>query len=292
MKITVRKIRNYIKHLYNIVITPLYERYFSHYSDNKCTLNTSERPFHLVVSLTSYPARFSTLHLVLKSIFAQSVKPDAIVLYLDDYVDDSIIPESVMNLTGHGLIIRKVPGLLKCHTKYFYALQEYSNSLVVTVDDDLMYRKNTLKKLITTYYRFPEAIPALRVHNMILSKNNTIEKYNNWHLEYRRQKIPGLNLCATGVGGVLYPPHILPPESFDINHIKACCYKADDIWLKFMELKAGIPVVWAPCFHVHPVEIAAWRDTGLNLTNVNKNANDGYIEEMQKFTGIQLKDYC
>ena len=171
-------------------------------------------------------------------------------------------------------------------------MQEFSESAVITFDDDVIYRRNTVKKLLDSYRKYPGAVSALRVHKMLKKSDGTIASYNSWIREYRKERKPSLSLCTTGVGGVLYPPHILPRETFDVNHIKSCCYNADDIWIKFMELKAGIPVAWAPCFHVHPVKIAAWRDTGLNLTNVNKNANDEYIDEMQKFTGIQLKNFC
>ena len=40
----------------------------------------------VVVSLTSFEPRFKTLHLVLKSLINQKMKPEKIVLYLDETV--------------------------------------------------------------------------------------------------------------------------------------------------------------------------------------------------------------
>ena len=39
--------------------------------------------------------------------------------------------------------------------------------------------------------------------------------------------------------------HVMPPETFDAGAIKKTCLTADDLWLKVMQVKAGIPVVAA-----------------------------------------------
>ncbi|MFD2440114.1 hypothetical protein ACFSS8_08530 [Paracoccus kondratievae] len=38
----------------------------------------------LIVSLTSYPARFASLHLVLRSVLQQTVRADRVILWLDE----------------------------------------------------------------------------------------------------------------------------------------------------------------------------------------------------------------
>mgnify|MGYP000967982651 CR=1 FL=1 len=258
--------------------------------DANC-LNTTERKENIVISLTSYPARFSTLDLCIKSIFNQSVKADKIVLYLDDFVLDDEVPRKVKALCKNGLTIKKIPYDLRSHTKYFFAMQEYPDSIIITFDDDVIYRKNTVAYLLNSYLKYPKYISAMRVHKITCSKNGAATPYENWKKEYKKITVPSFLLCATGVGGVLYPPHVLPKDAFDIEAIKKYCYKADDIWLKFMELKNAVPVVWKKTRHVHPVEIALHRDTGLNLENVNKNQNDTYINNMEHFTGIRLSDW-
>ena len=39
-------------------------------------------PVPLIISLTSFPARYDTLHLTLKSLMGQSVRPDRVILWL------------------------------------------------------------------------------------------------------------------------------------------------------------------------------------------------------------------
>lgn len=286
------KVRSYITAKQNLFLSPLYEKYLENITISEKCIAARYRNIPLVISLTSYPARFSKLHLCIKSILLQSVKADRVILYLDDFVNDNEIPQKIKNLCNAGLEIKKIPNDLRCHKKYFFAMQEFPDSCIITFDDDVIYRRNTVKSLLHTHELYPKSVCALRVHKMVKKTDGNINSYNSWKHEYRKIRIPSLSLCSTGVGGVLYPPHLLPYETFNVEAIKKYCYKADDIWLKFMELKENIPVVWTPCLHEHPVEIAEWRDTGLNQTNVNKNENDNYIENMQKFTGIQLKNYC
>ena len=56
-------------------------------------------PSRLIVSLTSYPARFKTLGLTIRSLLDQTVKPDLIVLWVDHAAMASL-PQSVTELEG------------------------------------------------------------------------------------------------------------------------------------------------------------------------------------------------
>ena len=55
------------------------------------------RSRELIVSLTSYPKRFSTLHLTLKSLLTQSVRPDRVILWLAE-ADKNAVPPAVAAL--------------------------------------------------------------------------------------------------------------------------------------------------------------------------------------------------
>lgn len=54
-----------------------------------------------------------------------------------------------------------------------------------------------------------------------------------------------MRIFSTNGAGTLYPPHTMPPETFNAEEIKETCLTADDLWLKVMQVKAGIPVVAA-----------------------------------------------
>ena len=54
----------------------------------------------IIVSLTSYPKRFRYLHLTVKSLLLQTVKPDKIILYLGDDARDVPLPEALAGISG------------------------------------------------------------------------------------------------------------------------------------------------------------------------------------------------
>ena len=85
----------------------------------------------------------------------------------------------------------------------------------------------------------------MRAHLITFSDNGEIESYSNWKREFAEVGIPSMALCATGVGGVLYPPGIMHEELFNKERIEKLCICADDLWLKVMQILAYCPVVVA-----------------------------------------------
>jgi hypothetical protein len=254
------------------------------------SLNESSRNHHIVVSLTSFPARFDALHFALKSILNQSMKPDIVFLCLarDEIKDLSELPQSVLKLKKYGVQIFFAEDNLKPHNKYYYAMKYYPNSLVITVDDDNMYDKNLVADLYHSFLKYPAVVSARRVHKIVKDEKNNAFPYNKWRYEYKKETTPSLDLLATGVGGVLYPPGLLPPETFDADKIRELCLNADDIWLKFMELKNNIPVVWVKGLRVHPLTIKQAQKITLQKNNYHDNLNDKYITGLQNYYGVNL----
>ena len=253
-------------------------------------LNDIDQNHHVVVSLTSFPARFNTLHFALKSILTQSMRPSVIFLCLakDEVKDETELPPSVLKLKEYGLQIYFADDNLKPHNKYFYAMKLYPHSLIITVDDDNIYDKALVGDLYHSYIKYPSVVSARRVHKIVKDKNNTTLPYNKWRYEYKKETTPSHDLLATGVGGVLYPPGLLPPETFDADKIRELCLNADDIWLKFMELKNNIPVVWVKGRRVHPLNIKRAQKITLQKNNYHGNLNDNYITNLQNYYGVNL----
>ena len=100
-----------------------------------------------------------------------------------------------------------------------------------------------------------------------------------------------MDLLATGVGGVLYPPHILPKETFNLERIFQCSLPADDIWLKFMEVIAGIPVVVVEKKNPNPVGLSSRFYEALSEKNVNEFRNDRCIRNIMEIYQIERDDF-
>ena len=106
-----------------------------------------KRETPIIVSLTSYRERFKDLPLTLYSLLNQSLKPDRIILWLDnEYEDLTNLPYEITQFIKNGLEIRFVKDIGP-YTKVIYAFKEYRNAVIVSADDDIYYTKNWLKKL-------------------------------------------------------------------------------------------------------------------------------------------------
>ena len=208
------------------------------------TVNTKPRDIEVIASLTSFPARFETLPLVIESIFRQTYKPDKICLYLDKNVTEDQIPEQLQKLRDKGLSIIIDGEGIGSQKKYYYAMIDNPDAVVITLDDDDLYRNDTIEKLMRSYKRYPECVSCMRAHEMVFGNENEIRPYKEWNfVSTKFAGNPRMDLLATGVGGVLYPPRCMSDKLFDLDMIHKLDCVSDDIWLKVMQILKGTRVI-------------------------------------------------
>ena len=241
----------------------------------------------LIVSLTSYPARISFVPKVVESLLAQSRPADDVVLYLsgDQFPGrETDLPEALRDIASAGrLRLRWVDGDLKPHKKYIYAFREYPEDIVVTVDDDVVYDRFLLKRLWETHLKYPEAVVASRTHLIVLDPDGQPLPCSSWLIRTHGFKEgPSMQLFAIGIGGILYDPKLFPPELYNEQAIRETCLLTDDLWLKFMELAAGIPVVRCPGLEMVRT-IPGSQEVSLCSVNVGERRNDEAFSAIRRW---------
>lgn len=275
-----------------MILTRIFRRLTTEFSNSLPIRKPSKTADGVIISLTSYPARLAQLHIVIRSLLKQKFAPEKIILYLGTDTKDSDIPLNLKKLTKYNFEIRTGYENLKPHKKYYFAMQEFPNHKIITVDDDLIYDRNLVKDLLECTKKNPGCVCARRVNLITKDDSGKLNPYSKWKWEYRGITTPSHALIATGCGGILYPSGLLPPETFNEDAIKAHCLNTDDIWLKFMELKNNVKVVFSNNKVVHPLTLRHTQESGLLQTNTTgENRNDINIKKMQEFTGIKLEDY-
>lgn len=252
----------------------------------------NQRDKKIIVSMTSFPERMNKIHLCIEGLLRQSYKPDKIILYLaNDQFENIEIPKKVLKLKDRGLEIRFCDDL-KPHKKYYYAIKDYPNDIIITVDDDAFYKGNLIKKLVESYERYPNAISCTRAHYITFDEKNKINPYNLWEYESSITNRESKLLFATGVGGVLYPPKSMSEELFNKENIVELCLYADDVWLKAMQLLKGTKVIKIPskkttfCIGIFGAE-----NISLFKSNVLENNNDQYIEKVFNKYNITIQNF-
>lgn len=239
----------------------------------------------IILSFTTFPERIKTINKIIDNINNQTKKPSKIILWLaeDEFPNkEKDLPQDLIN---NDSVIIRFTNNLKSHKKYLYSMKEFTDSIIVTIDDDLIYPNNMIEMLFLSYLEYPEAISASRVHIMIIDEeNNKILPYNDWIYEsnYLLNK-PSMQLYATTGAGTLYPPNIIPEEFLDEELIKQLCPTADDMYLKIIEVLNDIPVVLAYPFDTIKT-IPNTQDNSLYKHNNKKNGNDIQLSNLIKWT--------
>lgn len=246
----------------------------------------------LIVSLTSYSTRINTVDMAIRSIMDQTVKPDKVILYLDSNCNMKELPKKLIELQEFGLEIKTGYKDLKPHKKYFFAFKEYPDACIVTIDDDCVYPRDTIESLYCSWRSFPKAVSARRVHRISFANMQTPTSYNEWGYEWvETQPLPRKSLLATGCGGVLYPPHIFNLSDFKSDIIEQLALTCDDLWLKAVEAKQGICVVYAANDQNLPYLIAGTQEIGLAQDNVGGRANDLVFEKLLEYFDLDISDF-
>lgn len=243
----------------------------------------------IIISLTTFPPRVSQLCLVLKSILWQTFQPERIVLWLseEDFPDklDSL-PDTLKTLVSNGVEIRFVPENLRSHKKYWYAFKEFADKTVITIDDDLIYPRDTIERLVRMSWMYPHTVCANVIRKVQL-EGNSFAAYKKWKKEVVISMNSSLENMAVGCGGILYPPSWFDDVLFDVDIIKERCPSADDLWLKANELKRYVKVTGGGVFFPHPVTLPQTQKYSLQRKNNGKvNLNDRQWASLNEYFGL------
>lgn len=193
-------------------------------------------PGPLVVSLTSYPPRYTMLAKTLKSLLMQNVKPDHLILWLAVGTESSL-PDDVLALQANGLEIRYCDELWS-YKKIIPALETFPEAYIVTADDDLYYDKKWLKTIVQGVDSEKPVIVCRRAHRPVLRKGE-LAPYGDWEHDVVTSGAIDDCIFPTSGAGALYPPGSLSLEVFDRDVFMSVCRFADDVWLFVMALRRG-----------------------------------------------------
>ena len=234
-------------------------------------------PHELVLSLTSYPARFSTLHLTLASLLDQTVRPDRIILWIADNDLDQL-PPKVRRLKQRGIQIRRCEDL-RSFKKLVPALESFPDSFIATADDDLDYPAEWLEELVAGVSG--SMIVCHRAHRPIRRADGKLAPYLDWALDVQDEaaRAPSADIVPTSGAGALYPPRSLHPMVTDRSLFQRLCPHGDDLWFYWCARMAGT-LSRKVGGHMRLVSWPGSQDTSLWGVNA-KGGNDRMIAALE-----------
>ena len=223
----------------------------------------------IIVSLTTYGARFYDVYLTIESIMQGTIKPNRIVLWVSEELKSTTLPIVLARQIERGLEIRYRRDL-RSFTKLLYSLKEFPDATIVTIDDDVIYNYDFLETLVNTHNAHPGMICA----NMI---KPITKEFVGQHLVYAR--IPLADKYETisdkyiveGYAGVLYPPKALHSEVFNEEVFMEISKYADDIWFSAMAMLQHTQGIYAyPHLDFFSRYISNDEVQSVGLKNINK----------------------
>jgi hypothetical protein len=157
----------------------------------------------------------------------------------------------------------------------------YPHAFIVTADDDMHYPRGWLRRFVDAY-RSPKEVLCQRARRMLRSGHGYLP-YEQWP-RIAEDGATGAEVFFTGVGGVLYPPGALAPQTTDAAQFMQLCPTADDVWLHWMVALGGSTVRFVkpgcgrPSQWLGGQESALWR--------INCRRNDDQIAAMIAAYGL------
>lgn len=280
-KTILQKITREISHLKRKYVKPIVTWYakitYKYYK--RSGIASADRPTSVIVSLTSYGLRLSTAYLSIHTILCQSFKPNRVILWL---AHGEKIPQNLTKLCQRGLEIKYCDDL-KSYKKIIPALIDYPNAIIVTADDDIIYRSKWLEKLYKSYLSDPSVIWAHRAYPMHLIGPKEITSFSEKPRYYGPDcKYDFLFLC-TGAG-LLIPPGSLSEKVLDVETFKDLCYSCDDTWITAMAILKGTVCKIVP--KPYSKLITTPKSQTISLWAENKEKQDGLLRTV--FTHFNL----
>ena len=199
--------------------------FFLFYKYNKEANNIK----NIIISLTSYPLRINYVHITIKSLLKQTIKPKKIILWLaesDFPKRNNNLPENLLLLQDKIVKIEYYEKNIRSYKKLIPTLEKYPNKIIITVDDDIIYKKNTIEKLYKNYLKYPKDIQAHRITKFIF-KSGKFKTITGGYNHYKNSSF--LNKL-TGVGGVLYPPNCFYKDILKKELFMKLAPTNDDQW--------------------------------------------------------------
>ncbi len=233
--------------------------------------------YPIIVSLTTYGERLYEVYAAIESIMQGTLKPNRIILWLDEGMKSIDIPIYLQLQTKRGLEINYCEDILS-YKKLIPTLRLYPDSIIITIDDDVMYDPDMVEKLVNAYKHDSHHVYANRVRRICHDDTGRVSKYATWPIV---DKVSSSSLnFPTGVGGVLYPPHCFHKDVLNTEKFMSMAKYGDDIWFYAMALLNGYTVSKV---YTHTKEGEDYTEnqnvlfTGLHMQNLYGNRNDPQI---------------
>ena len=175
--------------------------------------------------------------------------------------------------------IRLVKGDIRSHKKYYYVAQEYPDSWIFLIDDDIYYPTDILERSWRAHEENPRAVIANYGYFITYGEDGSCLSYSRWRSCSTGAKGKGL-FFGSG-GGTLLKPSLLYKDLTNIELALKLTPLADDIWLNAMCQLANLDIVILPYGLLLPIESQG--NITLSSVNNGESKNDEQLGRVRRY---------
>lgn len=244
-----------------------------------------------IVSMTTIPSRKKWFKEYVDSILKQSFYFDKFVINIDDNLTegDYEFYESIKDFDER-IEINVCDHKWRSCNKLLPTLKKYSNSVIITVDDDIYYPKDSIKKLVEEYEKNSDCIICLSSNPIKFNDN----KYGGIFIVDdvcfgQKGYSKYLSNCC------LFPPHIFDnSDLFDYDKMIMCTKGLhDELWFWVNSTLNGVKSINVNNYliNVDSYTFEGTYEDGYRLLNFNiltQGADEDYTERINELYGDSL----
>jgi hypothetical protein len=199
----------------------------------KAKLSSKVLPTHLnanfIVSIASYPKRDPLLPAVFQALSEQTLVPKKWILVLSEEDYTNGLPSHLIKLEKRGLEVLWTKNNPFAVKKLIPTMQEYPELDVITFDDELIYGRQVIEKLVEKVTNHPKTVIG-HVSKKLYRKNERLEMYYRFKDENVKIK-SSFQIYFLGGSGTYYPKNSLHPKAFNLQAIHEIVPgRGSDIW--------------------------------------------------------------
>jgi hypothetical protein len=150
----------------------------------------------------------------------------------------------------YGLEVQYCENLMG-HKRHYQMLQQQAeDEVVITFDDDILFPRYCIERIMDTHRKFPDCIVCDRGQTVTWDENGKPLQPAYWNAKTREgTDSPSYRVMASPGGGCLFPKNSLYRDFCDSAKIKEYALCTGNVWLMFMAVQNGTKIVKTSRYH-------------------------------------------
>lgn len=224
----------------------------------------------VIVSMTTIPCRQKRLAENVESLLTQSYNFNVLLINIDDNLSDEEYQwYEDFAKQDYRIVINKSEAKWRSCNKLLPALTMYPDDIIITVDDDIYYPKDSLKELIKIYVNNPDCIIVHEINPLDL-RDDKINYFNAYDIKMGQKEWGKyLSNCA------LFPPKVFEgTDLFDYDKMMYCTDgNHDELWFWVNSTLNNIKVIASPYIRTFNPDVRSeWQEDEYRLCKINDDS--------------------